>query len=74
LNDPQFEKVENVMLMESIFKNESETTRVICFMYHGDGMTLQEIGDLMDLSVSGVRKRLLSFNARAKLKLEGGQL
>ena len=37
-------------------------------------MTLQEIGEVMSLSISGVRKRLMAFNARAKLKLEGEQL
>ncbi|MCL2705071.1 MAG: sigma-70 family RNA polymerase sigma factor [Spirochaetaceae bacterium] len=70
-HDPQFEKVEDGVLMDAILHNESESTRAICFMYHGDGMTLREIGEIMSLSISGVRKRLLSFNARAKLKLEG---
>lgn len=69
--DPQYEKVENSMLMDAIFLDESESTRTICFMYHSDNMTLREIGDVMGLSVSGVRKRLLAFNARAKFKLKG---
>ena len=70
-HDPQFEKVENSILMDAIFQNESESTRAICFMYHGDGMTLREIGEVMGLSISGVRKRLLAFNARAKFKWRG---
>jgi len=69
--DPQFDRVEEAMLMDDIFKNESETTRTICFMYHMDCMTLKEIGDVMGLSISGVRKKLLTFSARVKLKLEG---
>ena len=73
-HDPEFERVEDGMVMDAILKNESESTRAICFMYHGDGMTLREIGELTGLSISGVRKRLLAFNARAKLKMEGGQL
>jgi len=72
--DPEFEKVEDGMIMDVILQNESETTRSILFMYHRDGMTLREIGELTGLSISGVRRRLLTFNARAKLKLEGGQL
>ena len=73
--DPQFERVENSMIMDIILQDESESTRAICFMYHGDGMTLREIGETMGLSISGVRKRLLAFNARAKLKLkEEGEL
>jgi len=71
LYDPQFDRVENKMLMDAIFEDESESTRAICFMYHGDGMTLREIGEAMGLSISGVRKRLLAFNARVKLKYEG---
>jgi len=73
-HDPEFDKVETQMLMDAILRSESETTRAICFMYHRDGMTLEETGRLTGLSVSGVRKRLLAFNARAKQKLEGGTL
>jgi len=73
-SDPQFDRVENNMLMDAIFEDESEATRAICFMYHRDNMTLREIGDVMGLSISGVRKRLLAFNARAKIKLEGERL
>ena len=73
--DPQFERVENSMIMDIILQDESESTRAICFMYHGDGMTLREISETMGMSISGVRKRLLAFNARAKLKLkEEGEL
>jgi len=73
-HDPEFERVEEGMIMDAIMKNESESTRAICFMYHGDGMTLREIGELTGLSISGVRKRLLAFNARAKIKMEGERL
>jgi RNA polymerase sigma-70 factor, ECF subfamily len=73
-NDSGLERVENNMLMDAILQDESESTRAICFMYHGDGMTLREIGDVMNMSVSGVRKRLISFNDRVKLKLKGDRL
>ena len=73
-SESQFERVENCMLMDDILQDESESTRAICFMYHADGMTLREIGEVMKLSISGVRKRLLAFNARAKVKLEGERL
>ncbi|MDR0487254.1 MAG: RNA polymerase sigma factor [Treponema sp.] len=71
-HDPEYEKVEVMMIMDAILRNESESTRAICFMYHRDNMTLREIGELTGLSVSGVRKRLLAFNARAKFNFEGG--
>ena len=70
-DDPEFGKVEDSIIMEAIFQDESESTRAICFMYHRDGMTLREIGDVIGMSISGVRKRLTAFNARAKIKFEG---
>jgi RNA polymerase sigma-70 factor (ECF subfamily) len=73
-DDSQLERVEDSMLMDAILQDESESTRAICFMYHGDGMTLREIGDVINMSVSGVRKRLISFNDRVKLKLKGDRL
>ena len=73
-DDPEFERIDDSMIMEAIFQDESESTRAICFMYHKDGMTLREIGDVIGMSISGVRKRLTAFNARAKLKLEGEKL
>jgi RNA polymerase sigma-70 factor (ECF subfamily) len=72
-HDPEFERVEDGMIMDAILKSESESTRAICFMYHGDGMTLKEIGEVTGMSISGVRKRLTAFSARAKLKCEGGR-
>jgi len=69
--DPEFDRVEVGMIMDAILENESESNRMICYMYHRDGMTLQEIGEVMGLSISGVRKRLVAFNARAKLKWKG---
>jgi len=71
--DPEFDRIEDSMLIDVILSDESETTRAMCLMYHVDGMTLREIGDVMNMSISGVRKRLLTFNVRAKLKLEGDQ-
>jgi len=76
VNDPQYERVEDGMLMDTILQDESESTRMICFMYYADGMTLSEIGETTGLSVSGVRKRLLAFKTRAqnKLSVEGEKL
>jgi len=72
VNDPEFARVEAGMIMETILENESESDRIICYLYHRDGMTLREVGEITGLSVSGVRKRLCAFKARAKLKCEGG--
>jgi RNA polymerase sigma-70 factor (ECF subfamily) len=70
-NDRGFDLVEARMIMDTIMSTESESTRTICFMYHADGMTLKEIGEAMGMSVSGVRKRLVTFSARARITYEG---
>jgi RNA polymerase sigma-70 factor (ECF subfamily) len=70
--DTGYDHVEAKILAEAILGAESERTRTICLMYHGDGMTLDEIGKALGMSVSGVRKRLVSFQKRARIKLEGG--
>ena len=64
-----YEQVDAKLLVETILEDESEDTRAICFMYHGDGMTLREIGDAVGLSISGIRKRLVAFRKRARLKM-----
>ena len=70
--DEGFDQVEAEILLDDILKDESETNRSICFMYHADGMTLKEIGEAVGLSVSGVRKRLEAFKCRARMKLRDG--
>ena len=66
--DEGFDQVEAELLLEDILKDESETNRTIYFMYHADGMTLKEIGEVVNLSISGVRKRLEAFKSRAQIK------
>ena len=66
--DRGYSQVEARMIMEAIFAAESEQTRAMCFLYHADGMSLAEIGAALGLSASGVRKRLISFGRRARLK------
>ncbi|MDR0878167.1 MAG: sigma-70 family RNA polymerase sigma factor [Treponema sp.] len=71
--DSGYGEVEAKMIVEDILKTESGLTRSICFMYHADGMTLREIGNSVGMSISGVRKRLLAFNTRARIKTGGGE-
>jgi len=67
--DEGFEQVDAVVLLETILKDESQENRAIYFMYHADGMTLKEIGEVVGLSTSGVRKRLNAFKSRVLAKL-----
>jgi RNA polymerase sigma-70 factor (ECF subfamily) len=73
-DDGRYGEVEARLIMEGILKHETALTRTICFMYHADGMTLKEIGEAVGMSISGVRKRLVSFNARAKIRLGGSEV
>ena len=66
--DKGFDLVHAKMLLEDILKDESDMSRVIYFMYHADGMTLKEIGEAVNLSISGVKKRLDAFKSRARSK------
>jgi RNA polymerase sigma-70 factor (ECF subfamily) len=68
-HDTAYDEVDARIIIEAILKTESESTRAICFMYHADGMTLKEIGETVDMSISGVKKRLDTFNKRARIKL-----
>jgi RNA polymerase sigma-70 factor (ECF subfamily) len=70
--DRGFDQVEAKMVLDTILETESESTRTICFMYHVDGMTLKEIGEAVGLSISGVRKRLITFGTRARIRYKGG--
>ncbi|MDR1210829.1 MAG: sigma-70 family RNA polymerase sigma factor [Spirochaetaceae bacterium] len=68
--DRAYEHIDAKLLVEDLLNAESETTRIICFMYHWDTMTLEEIGMTLGMSVSGVRKRLASFQKRARKRAE----
>jgi RNA polymerase sigma-70 factor (ECF subfamily) len=68
--DSGYDEVDAKLIMEAILKTESESNRAICFMYHADGMTLKEIGEAVGLSISGVRKRLMAFESRARITIQ----
>jgi RNA polymerase sigma-70 factor (ECF subfamily) len=68
--DEGFGQVEAEIILETILKDESEINRTICFMYHADGMTLKEIGEVVELSIAGVRKRLESFKKHLRQKAD----
>ena len=72
--DSGYDEVDAKLIMEAILKTESESMRAICFMYHADGMTLKEIGEVVGLSISGVRKRLTAFASRARITIQGGNV
>lgn len=61
--DPEARSVARRVL-DAIFKDEKESTAAIAVMHLLDGMTLKEVADAVDMSVSGVRKRLRKLKGR----------
>ena len=53
-------------ILAKIFSQEQESTRTIAVLHYVDGMTLEETAEMVGLSVSGVRKRLRTLQARIK--------
>ena len=53
-------------ILARIFSKEQESTRTIAVLHYVDGMTLEETAETVGLSVSGVRKRLRTLQARVK--------
>ena len=53
-------------LLAKIFSKEQESTRTIATLHYIDGMTLEETAETVGLSVSGVRKRLRTLQAKIK--------
>ncbi len=58
-------------LLDHLFRDEGEEVRRIAVMHFVDGMTLKEIGDTVNLSTSGVHKRLEAL--RRRIQVMGGR-
>jgi RNA polymerase sigma-70 factor (ECF subfamily) len=57
--------------LAALFGAASESTRLMAVMHYVDGMTLEQVAQATDMSVSGVRKRLRKLRARLQF-LEAG--
>ena len=58
-------------LLDRIFAREQPSTRLMAVLHLVDGWTLEEVAEEMDLSVSGVRKRLRLLKAHvAELEVQ----
>ena len=50
--------------LEQLFANEKETTKTMAVLHYVDGYTLEQTATMMEMSVSGVRKRLRGLRER----------
>ncbi|MCU0235758.1 MAG: sigma-70 family RNA polymerase sigma factor [Acidobacteria bacterium] len=53
------------VILERLFRREQPSTREMAVLHFVDGMTFQQVAREARMSVSGVRKRLRDFRARA---------
>lgn len=53
-----FERIDAKLLIQGIFENESEETRLYCYMYYYDRMKLTEIAETVGKSKSWVHKKI----------------
>lgn len=58
------------LTLERIFQGQQTSTRTMAVLHLLDGMTLEEVADTCEMSVSGVRKRLRTLKAHVA-ELEG---
>lgn len=60
--------------VERVFFGEPESTRLMAVLHFVDGLTLEETAHELGMSVSGVRKRLRTFQEKMKLRPERHEL
>ena len=51
-------------ILDRIFHRQEDNTRVMAVMHYVDGMTLAEIGEHVEMTAAGVRRRLEKLKAR----------
>jgi RNA polymerase sigma-70 factor (ECF subfamily) len=65
-----FERLNARLLIQAILEEESEETRIYCFMYFFDGMKLKEIAETVGKSKSWVHKKIETFKNDTRRKFE----
>ncbi|GBU27580.1 hypothetical protein R84B8_01114 [Treponema sp. R8-4-B8] len=66
-----FERLDAKLLLESILENESEETKLYCYMYFYDRMKYREISKTVGKSISLIPKKIKAFIKKTRPKLEG---
>ncbi len=68
--DLQEDRTVTRLFLDQLFGEQKESTRTIAVLHYMDGLTLEETSEMVGLSVSGVRKRLVKLK-EAGLRMEG---
>lgn len=54
------------LMLDRLFGRHPESSRTIAVMHYIDGLTLEEVADVVGMSVSGIRRRLRLLRATLK--------
>jgi RNA polymerase sigma-70 factor (ECF subfamily) len=68
--DDTEERVGNLSVLSKLFSRHPESSRTIAYLHLIDGLTLEETAKVVNMSVSGVRKRLAALRETLE-KMEG---
>jgi len=66
--DNGYDQVEAKMIVKAILDEQDDVNRKIYFYKYHDDMTLEQIGEVLNLSKSAVRKRIKKLEEQVKLK------
>jgi RNA polymerase sigma-70 factor (ECF subfamily) len=65
------DRILDSFVLEQVFSTAREGTRRAAELHYLEGCTLAETAQQVDLSISGVRKRLLTLRERSRALLAG---
>lgn len=68
------DKIEAGIILENIFSKRDSKDTLIATLHYVDGHTLEETAELVEMSVSGVRKRLLELKKFSIKYMNRGQI
>jgi len=63
-----FEQIDAKLLLQSLFEQESEETRLYCYMYFYDRMKLEEIAETVGKSTTWVHRKIENFKRETRQK------
>lgn len=73
-SDVERDKIEAGMILENIFAGRDKKDALIATLHFVDGMTLEETAEEVEMSVSGVRKRIAELKKYSIKFLNRGQI
>lgn len=73
ITDNGYDQIEAEIIVKAILDEQDETTRKIYFFKYHDGMTLEQIGEVVGLKKTAVYERIKALEKQVRLKLGAGK-